>query len=96
MSQPKHSCSTAPASAIALTQNVFFAVVYRENQQQPVTLQLQLAKKKIVTLIFHLLAAENNRICVIKLIFHLLWSACYSLEPDNLERQDQTNLLIYR
>lgn len=71
MSQPKHSCSTAPASAITLTQNVFFAVVYRENQQQPVTLQLQL-EIKFVTLILHLIAAENNRIPVIKLVFHLL------------------------
>lgn len=70
MSQPKHSCSTAPVSAITLTQNVFFTVVYRENQQ-PVTPQLQLAKK-FVTLILHIIADENNRIPVIKLVFHLL------------------------
>lgn len=71
MLQPKHSCSTAPASAITLTQNVFFAVVYRENQQHPVTLQLQL-EIELVTLILHLLAAENNRIPEFKLVFHSL------------------------
>lgn len=71
MSQPKHSCSTAPVSAITLTQNVVFTVVYRENQQQPVTPQLQLAKK-LVTLILHISADEKNRIPVIKLVFQLL------------------------
>jgi len=64
---------------------VFFTVVYRENQQQPVTLQLQLATK-FVTLILHNIADENNRIPVIKLVFHLLPSADSNSQPDNLEK----------
>jgi len=66
---------------------VFFTVVYRENQQQPVTLQLQLAIK-FVTLILHNIADENNRIPVIKLVFYLLPNASYTLQPDNHEKQD--------
>ncbi|CAM9992859.1 unnamed protein product, partial [Bubo scandiacus] len=58
-----------------------------ENQHQPVTLQLQLATK-FVTLILHNIADENNRIPVIKLVFHLLPGASYTLQPDNLEKQD--------
>ncbi|KQK74052.1 hypothetical protein AAES_162761 [Amazona aestiva] len=58
-----------------------------ENRQQPVTLQLLLATK-FVTLILHNIADENNRIPVIKLVFQLLPSARYTLQSDNLEKQD--------